>query len=357
MVQQAEREAAVPVVAERVRDLRSEVADPQVVEKAKRRRFSASYKLKILEEVDRNPHRSGAILRREGLYSSHLSAWRKQREEGALKALDKKRGPKGKSAEQVQIEKLAREKARLRARAVQSERDHRRPKKACRDLGRGPSEDHGPGRGQERMTVLVRELGEVVGVARACTALGVPRPSYYRRRRPALRRPEKKRPPPPRALGPERTARGRRGAALGALRRSRAGAGRRGAAGRRHLPLLGPHDVPDSEQPAARSVSAEIGSSIRATSVPSSWRLDPIRCGRGTSPSFAPRRSGRTTTCTCCSTSTAATRWAGCWRTANPASSPPSCSSRASSSKASSPTRSPYTPTAARRRRARRSSR
>jgi transposase-like protein len=113
MVQQAEREAAVPVVAERVRDLRSEVADPQVVEKAKRRRFSASYKLKILEEVDRNPHRSGAILRREGLYSSHLSAWRKQREEGALKALDKKRGPKGKSAEQVQIEKLAREKARL----------------------------------------------------------------------------------------------------------------------------------------------------------------------------------------------------------------------------------------------------
>jgi len=51
------------------------------------------------------------------------------------------------------------------------------------------------------MTVLVRELGEVVGVARACTALGVPRPSYYRRRRP-VRRPNKKRPPPPRALGP-----------------------------------------------------------------------------------------------------------------------------------------------------------
>ena len=91
MVQQAEREAAFPVVAERVRDLRGEVADPQVVEKAKRRPFSASYKLKILEEVDR------AILRREGLYSWHLSAWRKQREEGALKALDKKRGPKGKN--------------------------------------------------------------------------------------------------------------------------------------------------------------------------------------------------------------------------------------------------------------------
>ena len=112
-MQQAEREAAVPVVAERMRDLRSEVADPQVVEKAKRRRFSASYKLKILEEVGRNPYRSGAILRREGLYSSHLSAWRKQPEEGALRALDRKRGPKGKSAEQVQIDKLARDKARL----------------------------------------------------------------------------------------------------------------------------------------------------------------------------------------------------------------------------------------------------
>jgi transposase-like protein len=113
MVQQAEMGAAVPTAAERVRDLRSEVADPQVVEKARRRRFSASYKLKILEEVDRHPERSGAILRREGLYSSHLSAWRKQRDEGALRALDKKRGPKGKSAEQVQIDKLERDKARL----------------------------------------------------------------------------------------------------------------------------------------------------------------------------------------------------------------------------------------------------
>ena len=52
------------------------------------------------------------------------------------------------------------------------------------------------------MTVLVRELGEMVGVARACTALDVPRPSYYRRRRPARWRAKKKRASPPRALGP-----------------------------------------------------------------------------------------------------------------------------------------------------------
>jgi transposase-like protein len=113
MVQQAEMEAAMPSAAERARDLRSEVVDPQVVEKAKRRRFSASYKLKILEEVDRNPGGSGAILRREGLYSSHLSSWRKQQQEGALKALSKKRGPRGKSPEQLQLEKLQRDKARL----------------------------------------------------------------------------------------------------------------------------------------------------------------------------------------------------------------------------------------------------
>jgi hypothetical protein len=67
MAQQAEMETAAPIVPERVRDLRSEVADPQVVDKAKRRRFSASYKLKVLEEIDRNPGRSGAILGREGL--------------------------------------------------------------------------------------------------------------------------------------------------------------------------------------------------------------------------------------------------------------------------------------------------
>jgi transposase-like protein len=113
MVQRAEMEMAVPTAAETVRDFRNEVVDPEVVEKAKRRRFSASYKLKILEEVDRNPEQSGAIIRREGLYSSHLSAWRRQREQGALKALGKKRGPTGKSTEQVQLEKLQRQNARL----------------------------------------------------------------------------------------------------------------------------------------------------------------------------------------------------------------------------------------------------
>jgi len=86
----------------------------EVVPKAKRRRFGAAYKLRVLEEVDRSPGQTGAILRREGLYSSHLSKWRQDRRNGSLKALaKKKRGPKGKSAAELDNEKLRREVVRL----------------------------------------------------------------------------------------------------------------------------------------------------------------------------------------------------------------------------------------------------
>ncbi len=69
----------------------------EVTPKAKRRRFSASYKLRILEETDRctQPGQIGALLRREGLYSSNLTSWRRQRDQGQIGALSpKKRGPK-----------------------------------------------------------------------------------------------------------------------------------------------------------------------------------------------------------------------------------------------------------------------
>ena len=57
------------------------VPDPEVVPRAKRRQFSAKYKLQILDEVDQcdQPGQIGAVLRREGLYSSHLTTWRRQR--------------------------------------------------------------------------------------------------------------------------------------------------------------------------------------------------------------------------------------------------------------------------------------
>ncbi|MDE2730798.1 MAG: transposase, partial [Bacteroidota bacterium] len=63
-----------------------EAPPTEVIPRAKRRRFSASYKLRILEEADAATASGevGALLRREGLYSSHLTQWRRQREQGTL---------------------------------------------------------------------------------------------------------------------------------------------------------------------------------------------------------------------------------------------------------------------------------
>jgi transposase-like protein len=73
------------------------IPDPEVPAKATRRRFTTEYKLRILREVDRckQPGEIGALLRREGLYSSLLSTWRKERDRRALRDLaSRKRGRK-----------------------------------------------------------------------------------------------------------------------------------------------------------------------------------------------------------------------------------------------------------------------
>jgi transposase len=72
------------------------VRDPELVEQAKRRKFTASYKLGILTKADAcaAPGEIGELLRREGLYTSHLTYWRKQRKDGALKELGRPRGRK-----------------------------------------------------------------------------------------------------------------------------------------------------------------------------------------------------------------------------------------------------------------------
>jgi transposase-like protein len=99
--------------------------DPEVVERAKRRRFTAEYKLRILDQADRcEPGEIGALLRREGLYSSHLTTWRRQREAGALAALaPHKRGPKAKPEDiaLARLRELERENAQLRERLAQAE--------------------------------------------------------------------------------------------------------------------------------------------------------------------------------------------------------------------------------------------
>ena len=71
--------------------------DPEVPAKAHRRRFTAEYRLRILKQADacKKPGELGALLRREGLYSSLLTNWRRQREQGGLREMrDRRRGPK-----------------------------------------------------------------------------------------------------------------------------------------------------------------------------------------------------------------------------------------------------------------------
>ena len=100
-----------------------EVPDPEVVEKPKRRRFSAEYRLRIVREADscKESGEIGALLRREGLYSSLLTAWRRQRDAGALAGLrPKKRGPKAKAVD-PRVKRLEREVARLRRQLEQAE--------------------------------------------------------------------------------------------------------------------------------------------------------------------------------------------------------------------------------------------
>ena len=91
--------------------------DPEVPAKPKRRTFTAAYKLRILEELDRaQPGEGGLILQREGLYSSHLTEWRRARESGALSALSQKRGrkPKERNLLDRKVRDLERENERLR---------------------------------------------------------------------------------------------------------------------------------------------------------------------------------------------------------------------------------------------------
>jgi transposase-like protein len=97
--------------------------DPEVLEKPKRRRFTAAYRLRIVREADSctQPGQIGALLRREGLYSSLLTAWRRQRDTGALAGLEpKKRGPKAKALD-PRVKRLERDVARLKRKLEQAE--------------------------------------------------------------------------------------------------------------------------------------------------------------------------------------------------------------------------------------------
>jgi transposase len=91
------------------------VGDDDPAARPKRRRFDAEYKLAILEEYERlsDPGAKGALLRREGLYSSHVVEWRRARDVGAIKELAPKSRPASRTAEQVELEKARRRIERL----------------------------------------------------------------------------------------------------------------------------------------------------------------------------------------------------------------------------------------------------
>ncbi|HEY6275397.1 MAG TPA: hypothetical protein VIX86_03620 [Streptosporangiaceae bacterium] len=88
--------------------------DPEVPERARRRSFTAKYKLEVLAAYEAaEPGEKGAILRREGLYSSHLVEWRRARDAGALAGLARPRGRPAPDPRDAQIARLRKEKARL----------------------------------------------------------------------------------------------------------------------------------------------------------------------------------------------------------------------------------------------------
>jgi len=110
-----EAQATAPVAVTLVPD--PEV--PEQIERARRRQFTVGYKLRVLTEADaaRTSGEIGALLRREGLYSSLLAAWRRQREEGILNALSpRRRGRPTSSPEQRELARLRLENERLEQR-------------------------------------------------------------------------------------------------------------------------------------------------------------------------------------------------------------------------------------------------
>ena len=125
---------------------------PEVLEKPVRRRFTAKYKREILAEADActEPGMLGGLLRREGLYSSHLTTWRRQRDEGALAGLTpKRRGRKARAKNPLaeEVTRLERENERLKEQLRQAELIIDVQKKVSEMLNLPPKTQNGEGNG------------------------------------------------------------------------------------------------------------------------------------------------------------------------------------------------------------------
>ena len=127
-------------------DERPDVLDPEVVPMAERRRFTAEEKVRIVEEAEAcsEPGEHGALLRREGIYSSYVSRWRQARDRGQLTALGvQQRGPKPATDAALvrEVARLRRENERLQARLDQAETIIEVQKKLSQLLGPSPEEN------------------------------------------------------------------------------------------------------------------------------------------------------------------------------------------------------------------------
>ena len=112
--------------------------NPEVMPKARRRTFTAGYKSWVLEEADKcreQPGQLGRLLRREGLYSSHLTTWRRQREAGELAGLTPRKRGRKVNKESAEISRLQRENNRLGRQLEQAELIIEAQKKLSEILG------------------------------------------------------------------------------------------------------------------------------------------------------------------------------------------------------------------------------
>ena len=174
------------------------VDEPDPAARPRRRSFTAEYKARILDEYDTLPVGSterGALLRREGLYSSHVAEWRKARDAGARDALAPRVKPR-RSPEQVEVERLRRRNERLEAdlaRTTSGVGDHG---KSTRALGTALRERGLRLEVEAVIDAHVDDLAAATSMKRACTLLGASRATRYRRRRPPVAGPPAPRPAP-----------------------------------------------------------------------------------------------------------------------------------------------------------------
>ena len=175
----------------RVSGDRQERPDPQVPGRARRRTFTAQYKLDVVAAYDAAPDgQKGVVLRREGLYSSHIVEWRRARDSGALAGLDRTRGRPAADPRDAQIARLNKEKAQLEQELAKARFvvDVQAKLHALLETISGGA---GTGEAGAVTDQAITTLAPRLGARAACRAVGAAQASYYRRHRasPAPARP------------------------------------------------------------------------------------------------------------------------------------------------------------------------